>query len=415
MSVASQNARPFACRGLGFFLLSALAIPTVAFASKLAPKPTAAAPNAIGELVASVCDKQVVLLGEDLHHGSGKTVAMKGEIVRRLITDCGFSAIFFESEIYDFLAFNRAIAAGSGTQAQLANSMGGLWSTTQEIEPTLSFLFPLAEKKRLTIAGLDPQIGGATQVFSRTGLAGELAQVLHGDRRQVCESAISALTNWRYDEASPYDDAAKTRLRDCAGDIQTAIAERAKAGVAMDPVQSVMANNFAKYLEMTDENIFNLRDRQMFENFQWQLNRLPKGAKVLVWCASVHAAKTLDPMMAGQIPLGHYVHLNFGDRAAAIGFTALSGRYGHRGKAPIQLVQAAPDSLEALTLADASTDATFLDAKAMNALGAISARAINYDQPKTAQWSQYLDGIFVMREEQPAHYVQPPKPQQAVP
>lgn len=411
MSVASQNARLFAWRVLGVFLLSALAIPTVAFASTLAPKPTAAAPNAIGELVTSVCDKRVVLLGEDLHHGSGKTMAIKGEIVRRLITDCGFSAIFFESEIYDFLAFNRAIEAGTATQGQLANSVGGLWSTSQEIDPTLSFLFPLAETKRLTLAGLDPQIGGATQVFARTGLAAELSQVLDGHRRQRCAAEISALTNWRYDDASPYDEATKNRLRACAGDIQASMADKVKAGVTLDPAQQVMASNFAAYLEMTEKNIFNLRDRQMAQNFTWQLSRLPKGAKVLVWCASVHAAKNLDQMMTDRIPLGHYVHSSFGDGAAAIGFTALSGHYGRPGKPPTQLNVAESDSLEARALDDDSLEAKFLDAKAMDALGVTSARPINYDQPVAVRWSDYLDGIFVMREERPPTAVRPAKAQ----
>src|SRR5690606_35852438 len=75
----------------------------------------ASAATALDRLVADTCDKQVVLLGEDSHHGSGGTMEVKTTIVRRLVDECGFSGVLFESQVYDFLDLERAFARGDAT------------------------------------------------------------------------------------------------------------------------------------------------------------------------------------------------------------------------------------------------------------------------------------------------------------
>jgi hypothetical protein len=40
-------------------------------------------------------------------HGFGRTLELKTEIARRLITSCGFNAFFIESGAYDFLAIRQ--------------------------------------------------------------------------------------------------------------------------------------------------------------------------------------------------------------------------------------------------------------------------------------------------------------------
>ena len=86
----------------------------------------------------------MVLLGEDSSHGSGATLEAKVAIVERLIEECHFSAVFFESQAYDFLDLELALAARTATPEQLADAIGGLWSTTREIDPLVSFLYQAA-------------------------------------------------------------------------------------------------------------------------------------------------------------------------------------------------------------------------------------------------------------------------------
>jgi erythromycin esterase-like protein len=109
-----------------------------------------------------VCNKRVVLLGEDSHHGGGGTLAAKTALVSRLIDECGFSAVVFEASLAEFVDLNRAFAAGKASPAYVADAIGGLWSVAGESDPLISALFERALRKHVVLAGLEGQIGSST-------------------------------------------------------------------------------------------------------------------------------------------------------------------------------------------------------------------------------------------------------------
>jgi erythromycin esterase-like protein len=113
-------------------------------------------------LVNDVCTKSVVLLGEEGHHAGGHTVEVKSELVKRLIERCGFNAVYFESSAYEFYDLNRRLAAGTSAREQVADAIGGLWSTSNAIDPLVAYLYTQASVGRIRLAGLDPQLGTAT-------------------------------------------------------------------------------------------------------------------------------------------------------------------------------------------------------------------------------------------------------------
>ena len=79
----------------------------------------------IGKVVSEVCQKEVVLLGEDSHHGSGKTLEVKVDLVKLLVNKCGFSEIFSESQLYDFVNLKNRIAQRTAKREELADAIGG--------------------------------------------------------------------------------------------------------------------------------------------------------------------------------------------------------------------------------------------------------------------------------------------------
>jgi erythromycin esterase-like protein len=93
-------------------------------------------------LIASLCQKRVVLLGEDAGHGAGATVAVKGRIVEALVDRCGFDTLYFESPLYEFLDFEERQARGDAQPFHLADAIGPMWAGTREFEPTLHWLWP---------------------------------------------------------------------------------------------------------------------------------------------------------------------------------------------------------------------------------------------------------------------------------
>ncbi|MDI1254082.1 erythromycin esterase family protein [Thermomonas sp.] len=356
--------------------------------------------RALDALVKDVCGKQLVLLGEDANHGSGATLALKIELVKRLVEECHYSAVLFESQVYDFIDLQHAIDAKTATPAQVNATIGGLWSFARETVPLVDFLYPQAMAGRITLGGLDPQVGGATQRYSQHRLPGVLAGYLNDARGKDCEAEFSRLTNWQYDDTIQFDATTRMRLRSCITDIQSGITQR-KANDATREA-GVMTTNLLRYLDMSDGDDFNVRDRAMFDNLVWNLSRLPKGAKTIVWCATVHAVKGSMPNSM-NVSMGALVHAAFKDRAAAIGFTALSGSFGRPGKPPTMLEAASPESLEGRVFTETGDAIRYLDRKQLAGFGTVAARPLNYRKPEPAAWATLLDGLIVLREEQPQH------------
>jgi erythromycin esterase-like protein len=157
---------------------------------------------------------------------------------------------------------------------------------------------------------------------------------------------------------------------------------------------------------------FNVRDQAMHQALQWHVGRLPRASKIIVWCATIHAAKSLRgvPGYADFVPLGSYVARDFGDAAAAIGISALGGSYG-RGKAPATTLEAPAASLEARAFTgDDSRDVGYLGRGALAPYGPSTAQPLNYSKPMAAPWHEVIDGLLVLREEHPLKVVHDPKP-----
>ncbi|GAA4793414.1 erythromycin esterase family protein [Lysobacter hankyongensis] len=355
----------------------------------------------IDRLVRDVCRRDIVLLGEDANHGGGHTFEIKTELVKRLAARCGFGAVVFESQFYDLLAHARAVDAGTATAGDLADAIGPLWSRAQEAQPLIAFLHAETMAGRLRVAGIDPQVGGISGHYTRRELGGALAAALDGEPVAACRAEIDRHNGWRYDDAQPFDDAAQRRLRACSDAIRAAIASK-----GIDPASELaaMAVAYARYLDMALDGDGDMRDLGMFEALQWHRARWPKGTKIMVWCATVHAAKRLDGVAPEMRPLGAHVHAAYGDRAAAIGFTARSGAFGNPGASgtPNALTPAAPHALEAVALGDGDAQLRYVDRKRLRKLGTIAARPINYRTTHAAPWAEMLDGILVLREERAA-------------
>ncbi|HEX9107734.1 MAG TPA: erythromycin esterase family protein, partial [Longimicrobiales bacterium] len=149
---------------------------------------------------------------------------------------------------------------------------------------------------------------------------------------------------------------------------------------------------------------FNARDRSMYENLRWQLARLPRGAKVIVWCANNHAAKELRsvPGLERRVPLGSYIHRDFGDAAFAAATTAYAGSYA-LGRHPAQTwPPAPPGSLESRTLQGDVVPARYLPARWLRQFGPVPSRVLGTTFA-TAAWAHVLDGVVVFRDDALPH------------
>ncbi len=212
----------------------------------------------IDRLVRDVCRKEIVLLGEGASHGGGRTLEVKTEILKRLVSRCGFDAVLFESQFYDLLDVEHAIADKTATPTQLAGAIGALWARAEESTPLFDFLYREAMAGRIRIAGIDPQVGGVMGEYSKRRLGSALVVPLTDLRREACRREIDTHNGWRYDDAHPFDVAAQQRLRGGIDDIRAALA----AGVASNNASetAAMASAYSRYLDMALGGDGNRRD-----------------------------------------------------------------------------------------------------------------------------------------------------------
>jgi erythromycin esterase-like protein len=156
--------------------------------------------------------------------------------------------------------------------------------------------------------------------------------------------------------------------------------------------------------------VTNDRELSMYLGFRSLMAQAQRPKKVIIWTATVHAAKelgTIGGRLKNRVPFGSYLHRDYGDKAFVLACSALSGSYALPGS-PAQDIPVAPiDSLEYRTFQGSEVDSQYLAQSVVRKLGAISARPLVYSSMADADWYQVLDGYMIFRKENPPHLIAP--------
>ena len=365
--------------------------------------------NDIEPVVHTLCGKRVALLGESPVHGFGETLEFKAELVRRLVGECHYNAVFMESGIYDFIHIEKVLKSGQPVTDQMVSAaIGGLWSN-KEVQSLVPFLTQGVEAGSLTLGGLDDQIGAGT--YASHAMASDLAQYLEGDDKSRCFGILQKHLSWLYTAAAPYNPSDKTKIVGCLNEIEshssqasagrkpwaeedTAMVESLKRDIARDFTEDDFSKSGQEVKWMND------RDRSMYVNFKRLSSRLPPHSKIIMWGATVHLAKDLSGIngFEGRTPFGSYIRRDFGDRAFSLGFSAYSGDFAFVHQ-PIQQLGIAPaSSLEGQAFADRGGDTVYLSRNQLRKRASVAARPLGTSFA-TAHWDQVLDGLVIFRKE----------------
>lgn len=361
-------------------------------------------------VVREMCGKSVALIGESPVHGFGKTLEFKVELVRRLIDECHYNALFFESGIYDFLNIEERLKSGHDvTDSMIAAAIGRLWAN-KEVEPLIPFLRERIAGGKIYLGGMDDQLARGT--WAQHEMPAALAAYLPGDRQARCLAILQKHTLWQYTPDAPYGFQDKARILGCLDSIDAQLSKTKAPGGAggramIDSLRRQFDRDFQSIPAGMDEDTlgWNERDRSMHQNFRWLLAQLPPRSKVIVWAATVHVAKELStvPEDERKVPLGFYIHRDFRNRAFALGFSAYSGSYAMVGQ-PVRPLSPAPqDSLESRSFRGPGGDTGYLSRSTLRKIGPIAARPLGTNFT-TARWDEVLDGLVIFRHEQAPEY-----------
>jgi erythromycin esterase-like protein len=374
-------------------------------------------PSEIDPTVHALCGERVALLGEPPIHGLGNTLDFKVQLVRRLVDECHFNALFMESGLYDYVHIQRTLRAGQDvSDAMVSAAIGGLWGN-REVQALVPYLTQKVKAGSLTLGGLDDQIGAGS--YASREMAADLVQPLQGAEQSRCLALLQKHLLWQYTGDAPYGATDKEKLVGCLNEVQAVhpstqgqsdSLEESRAMV--DSLQRNLARNFTEDdFTKKDQELkwINDRDRSMYLNFEWLRHRLPPNSKIIVWAATVHTAKDLSgvPGMEDRVPLGSYIHKEFKRSAFSLGFSAYSGEYAFTHQPVRQLSSAPPPSIEAQTVFHTDADTVYLSLTQLHSLNAAPARLLGTDF-KTAQWGEVVDGLVVFRQERAPMWINAP-------
>lgn len=363
----------------------------------------------VDPVVRALCGKQVALLGEPPVHAFGKTLEFKVQLVRRLVDDCHYDALFMESGTYDYIEIENVLkAGGSVTDGMISAAIGGLWAN-DEVQLLVPFLRAKVNSRSFTLGGLDDQIGAGT--YASRGMASDLVKYLHGGERSRCLGIVQRRLSWQYTPEAPYSSSDKEQVLGCLNEIEGGLSqpgEKKNTGAGGDKMMvDSLRRNLAR--DFTEDDFtkngeelkwINDRERSMYLNFKWLFSQLPPHSKVIVWAATVHVAKDLTGIngFRGRVPLGSYIKRDFKRRAFSLGFSAYSGEYAFVHQ-PVRALSAAPaSSLEGQAFAYAKSDSVYLSRKQLGRYGSVAARPLGTSL-EPAHWDKVLDGMVIFRKE----------------
>ncbi len=349
-----------------------------------------------------------MLLGESPVHGFGKVLDFKAGITRRLINECHFNGFFIESGIYDFLNIEKVQRSGKKVTAKMIQAaIGGIWAN-QEVERLVPDLLQGVESGKLTLGGLDDQLGRGT--YAQHEMASDLTRYLEGDTKDGCLSALQQHTLWQYSSNSPYSPQDKARLIGCLDQIEAAASnlhtDNAKRDFEMAAsLKRLLGRDFPESpANGSNEDIqsANDRDRSMYQTFEWLNLRMPAHSKIIVWTATPHVAKDLSEVPGDEkrISMGSFIHHDYGNKAFALGFSEYSGSYAFGSRPAQQLTVAPQNSLEARAFAENEFTTRYFGSNELRKFRRVAARPLGIDL-KVAKWNTVLDGLVVFREEHP--------------
>lgn len=358
---------------------------------------------AMRRVMRDLCHRDVAVLGEATH-ADGHTEAFKVALVERLISQCGFRAVVFEGSLYEFLAFDRARREGDATEVMVGNAIGGLWKFETEFKPLTHFLYAQAITGRVTLGGMDDQLGGLEQPFANEVMFALLMQDLPADRRTVCREAFNRRTNFDFDDTHPNSDDFKNLIRGCATDMRAALdkqnlgkSDRAERVIMLDGIERQLRRD-----HLSSDDYAKDRDRAMYFEFARFAAGLPKGMRIIVWTHSFHAAKSpaIRPGPDGAPTFGTLLHQAYGGRAFALAFSARSGSYRWSRKEARPIPAPPTGALELAAPTNGQT--AYLDSAALHARGFAPA-ALDFHSYRSARWADIFDGLIIFATEHPPH------------
>jgi erythromycin esterase len=383
----------------------------------------------------AIGDARIVSLGEG-RHGEGGASLGKTRLVKYLHEKLGFDVLVFEGGFYEGTKTWEMILGGDDPMQALKLSVAPAWSWSGEIEPLAAYLAAQAHTARpLVFEGYDPQGSPVSRARQSVELRAYLDSTGLGGRFAEDSSFWRGLfwlqRTWTPADSLSGDSARVDRFVEGARRVRAALAERsAEPGSRFWQQVLESSMTFARQMRQTrleiaakgsragqdgnDYTSSNMREEQAARNMLWLANDKHRGQRLIVWSATVHAARNLAGVdtrdtawsYRGYSTVGHHLWQALGKQTYTIGFVALSGSSRLGPDSSLIRSNQHPDAELEELMGAAGFQTAFLDYRHI-ARGGAWLREPFLSRPfaeyaMIARWPDVLDGVVFVREMQPA-------------
>jgi len=363
-------------------------------------------------------------------HGDGSDFLAETRLVRFLHQHLGFDVLAFDSGIYDMSLVWPAIRQGEPPREAFDRGLWFFWSRSEQMQPLIKYVAGSANSNQpLEVAGFDFQFSSGPQTprilaanlaqfMDANGLGGPLAD------RSSLESEILAdlmlYRGWGEEQKAHPDSLIQQRflqsLRLTVDAIEASVATRDAMFWAqiLRSTAEFAASVFDTTLTFGQRSEW--RDHQMARNLVWLADEYYAGRRIIAWDATSHITRNLTsieggPWWFGEVEqsyaMGDGVWAALGEESFSIAFTSYRGSHGWAGAPPYDVVpdQSPFAEFEEL-MALAGHDFALVDLRSAaeegSWLGAtFIARPLGHIAQR-ARWSESLDALFFIREQQPS-------------
>jgi erythromycin esterase len=366
-------------------------------------------------------DVRIILLGEATHF-DGSDFLAKGRLIRFLHSELGFDVLAFEAGIYQMRLAWEAFRAGFDPQKAFSKGAFWMWARSAQVEPLIRYVSQsLSTEQPLELAGIDNQIWGAELPQKLREFLKEKDIATPFANPNSPESEILAAMSevrFRTGKQKRPDSAMKVRFvesleraADEIGQLETTREVMFWQRVFVNMVQYARGP-VLRILPRSERTA--ARERQMAENLIWMAKEYYPGRKIIVWCHSGHAMRSLNELPldltnAGvpEVTLGDRVWKVFGKEMYSIAPVSYEGRWAGRGGGEFTVVsdqvpEAEFEELMALTGETAAlVDLRQINKRARWLAGSFVARPLDHVSVRGV-WSHHFDAFLFLRTQEPS-------------
>ncbi len=366
---------------------------------------------------AAVKDKRIVILGE-AGHADGKTFEIKSKLIEFLNVSNEYDVVLEGMGFLDGAVLQGVLPplCIDSNYLDVANAWYGLWSQTKEA----SSLVEAMRSGKVRYWGMDcqPSLSDYFLIPYLLASSPSVSSVLGGnafDSLMAIQDRMIGMDTTLIHNELDYFDLKMNQARKALEE-ETDLEKKAILDMTIDNALAFLGQVRLGFTEWDAQNEgINIRDRQMAENVEWYLNHFPE-RKVIIWTANFHGAKQINQIDYGKEPdpdlynkyvlCGEHLEKAFPGQVYSLAFTSGGGSEGYFYTNDSTAIVPDSTSME-FQLRQLGMEYGFCDLSQRKdwADMVFNSTILGYDC-KPGKWARAFDGIFYMKENHKAHFVQ---------